>query len=75
MGHWCQGHQLQLQPLAPALTGRQQGFPAGFGPSPNAIDVAADRPHAVAPGPLQGPLSPLSHLLNAALSVFALVSS
>ena len=75
MGHRCQGHQLQLQPLAPALTGRQQGFPAGFGCRPHAIDVAADRPHTVAPGPLQSALSPLSHLLNAALNVFALVGS
>ena len=68
-----QGHQLQLQPLAPALAQLQQRLPAGLASGAGAVDVAADRPQAMAPGPLQGPLPPLQNLFGAALGKLPLV--
>lgn len=56
VAHRHQGHQLQLHPAAPVVAQFQQHLPAGGGPGAEAVDVAADRPQAVAPGPLQGPL-------------------
>ena len=67
MGQGRQGHQLQVQPIAPALPQLQQCLPTGLASGAATVDVAADRPQAMAPGPLQGPLTPLPHLLGAAL--------
>ena len=71
--HRCHRHQLQLHPAKPALAGFQQGIPAGLGRRPQAVNVAADGPQTIAPGPIQGPLGPLGHLLGRALAVFAQV--
>ena len=61
VAHRHQRHQLQLHPPGPALSQLGQGLPAGNPARPVAVDVAPDRPQAVAPGPLQGPLRPLQH--------------
>ena len=59
-----EGDQLELNSACPALLQLEQGLPAGLSAGTTAIDMTAQPPQAVAPGPLKGPLTALQHLLS-----------
>ena len=66
-----QGHQLQLHPPLPVALQLPERLPADRRGRAEAVDVAAHRSQAVAPGQLQGPLTPLPHHIPGAAAVFA----
>ena len=68
-----QAHQLQFQPIGPAAPQAVEHLQAEVAPLAAAVDMAADRPQTLAPGPQQGPLGPLLQILGGATAGFGLV--
>ena len=68
-----QAHQLQFQPIGPTAPQAVEHLQAEVAPLPPTIDMAANRPQTLAPGPQQGPLGPLLQILGGAAAGFGLV--